>query len=310
VFALCCCLVRIVAIVLVVAFAVVVNFAVDFAVVIEAEHSMKPILTFVIPVRHPRTVSNWSQVKLNLAQTLQSIAAQTSANWNAIVVANHEADLPDLPKNVHLVQVDFVPPPLPSGHTQEELYEHIRADKGRRILAGLLAMMPQGFVMVVDYDDFVSNRLAAFVEQHPDSFGWYLNRGYLYDGGRILLAYPDKFHKQCGTSHIIRADLLGLPATAEEANETYIRRRLGSHIFVQNELEQSGTPLSPLPFPGALYRVGYADSAVKSGGIRDAYFRRWRLRKQPVAFARNLTRLRHLNDRIRAEFFGPSRLRA
>ena len=58
---------------------------------------MRPYVTFIIPVRHQSNSKDWSSLKVNLAQTITSISAQTNKNWHAVIVANQGADLPDLP---------------------------------------------------------------------------------------------------------------------------------------------------------------------------------------------------------------------
>jgi hypothetical protein len=267
-----------------------------------------PILTFLVPIRHPATVSDWSAVKARLAETLASLAAQTTGNWKIVLVANDEADLPELPAKTEVVRVHLAPPePLPKCHSDEQLYEHIRGDKGRRVLLGLLQTRPQGFVMTVDYDDFVSRRLAELISKSPGANGWYVDDGYLYDSGSVVLRWPQRFHEFCGTSILVRADLLGLPASEAEASELYIRHSMGSHKFMKNELAAQGKALERVPFPGAMYRIGYRGAATGSKGIFQSYFRRWMLRKEPLATVRRLFRLRRLSAELLDEFFGGNR---
>jgi exopolysaccharide biosynthesis galactosyltransferase PssJ len=120
------------------------------------------MLAFVIPVRHPRDSPEWPLEMEYLRKTARSIAMQTSAMWQAVVIANHEASLP-------------------------------------------------GYFMVVDDDDLVSNRLAEFVAANHGAHGWYFHDRYLWkDGSRLVYRYS-RFSRLCGTSHIIGADLYGLP---------------------------------------------------------------------------------------------------
>ena len=272
-------------------------------------HSLPvPNLTFIVPIRHPATVPDWGAVKARIAETLASLAAQTTDNWDVVLIANHEADLPALPTRARVVRVDLPPPPpLLPDHKLEDLYEQIRTDKGRRVLLGLLATRPSGFVMTVDYDDFVSNRLAALVATHPEANGWFVSSGYLYDSSDTLLRYPEKFNEFCGTSIIVRADLLQIPATEADATDSYTRHQLGSHISIKGRLAAAGTPLQPVPFAGAVYRVGYRGSSTSTGSIRDTYFQRWQFRKDPMRFLRNALRLKRLSPAILDEFFGGNR---
>lgn len=265
------------------------------------------MLTFIIPVRHHKTAANWRAVTARMAVTLRSLRAQEHRDWNAVIIANDGAELPHDLAGCDVVRVDFAPNRLDHAGPQEALWQAIRRDKGRRMLAGLLharAMgMLRGHVMTVDYDDVVSRRLAGFVAAHPDAAGWYVNAGYMFSGTRLLISYPKAFFELCGTSHIIRADLLHLPASAVDASEAYVCRMLGSHKFIKRDLEMQGTPLAALPFPGAVYRMGHSDAASKTSGMVRYSLRKESMRR-PVSLARALAKLRYIGPGLAREFFG------
>jgi hypothetical protein len=262
-------------------------------------------LDFVVPVRHQASVADWAGVKRTLATTLSSTAAQTRSTWRAVVVANRGADVPTLPNGVTLVEVDFPKPDMPDPKADlEAFYDGIRADKGRRVLAGLLEIRPSGFVMVVDYDDLVSNRLAEFVAGHAGANGWYFDTGYLFSDERLIYRRPREFHEVCGTSLIVRGDLLNVPERFEDASEIYIRRTLGSHKFIKNALAERGTPLAALPFTGAAYRIGHGGSSTSSSGLFEHLFPKKDLLRRPAHVAVRATRLRPIGTKIRDEFFG------
>lgn len=267
---------------------------------------MTTALTFIIPVRHQENAKDWSKLKSNLTQTLRSLSLQTNDNWKAVVVANRGAELPTLPPRVEVAWVDFPPNALHERGSadQETFYEACRLDKGRRILAGMLHAGATRYLMVVDDDDFVSRRMTQFVVDHDGAHGWYVQEGYIWeDGGNYLYRYAG-FSKLCGTSHIIRSDLYQLPASFDAASEEYIKRMLGSHIFIDGELTRRGTALAPLPFDGAVYRVGHPNAHSKSQGMFAKYFlHKWLLRR-PFELLRRLRRLKYLGAGLRAEFFG------
>jgi hypothetical protein len=267
---------------------------------------MKNILTFVIPVRHQDTAKDWPQIKRQLGDTIRSIAQQDSDGWKAIIVANHGADLPDIPKGFEVKRVDFPPAKVPERGTilSEEVYNVTRWDKGRRILAGMLQAGEMGHVMVVDNDDFVSRRLTSFVAANQKANGWYFYDGYVWgEGGRILFLFPD-FSHLCGTSHVIRADLYQLPSSLDSADETYVKHMLGSHVFLREHLDKTGNPLAPLPFPGAIYRTNHSESISHSGSTLRRYFFRRQILTNPAAFYRRARRLQLKTSRIEKEFMG------
>jgi len=174
----------------------------------------------------------------------------------------------------------------------------------RRVLAGIMEAGKAGFVMVVDDDDFVSRRLTSFVAEYPGKNGWYVHNGYLWgDGGKLLYEYAD-FSKFCGTSHIIRTDLYELPASVEAADPAYIRKMFGSHIFIREYLTARGHPLEPLPFVGAVYRIGHAGAHSKSAGLLKQVFFKRELLKNPLKLVGRFFRLRLLGAAARHQFWG------
>jgi len=262
-------------------------------------------LSFIVPVRHPANAKDWGLLKRNLAQTLGSIANQTDDRWQGAVIANHGADLPDMPAGFRVVNVDFPPNPLHDMESAdlEAVYDAFRLDKGRRVLAGLVELRPQGHVMICDDDDLVSRRLTEWVSQNRTNNGWWIQNGYVWaDGGAWLYRCGD-FSDLCGTSHIIRADLYALPVTMDGWSESEIKRSLGSHRFIKGDLD-ARTPLEPLPFFGAVYRVGHPGAHSQSPGLFRKFFPKTLL-KRPKELVRRLLRLRVLTGATRREFFGP-----
>jgi hypothetical protein len=263
-------------------------------------------LVFIIPVRHQDNSRDWNQLKFNLSQTLKSIEAQTHSNWRGIVVANAGADLPPLPSKFEAAFVDF--PPNPHYDLEDDLeayYEAVRFDKGRRILAGLYRAQTSGHIMLVDDDDFVHRDLAAFAARDPTANGWFIKVGYLWDEGRLLFKYRD-FSHLCGTSHIIRADLFGLPLRMDDVTESFICRTLGSHRFIAEDLAAAGTPLAVLPFAGAVYRVGHRGAHSQSDTILRKFFYGPEARGNPPRVIRRLPDLRLSGAWLRRDFFGES----
>lgn len=264
------------------------------------------MLTFVIPVRHPDNARDWNELKSYLGVTLASISNQAESGWRAVVVANRGSDLPALPPGVQVAWVDFPPNPLHEQGAQDRtaFQDAVRLDKGRRILAGMLAAGATEYFMLVDDDDLISSNLTGFVRQQRGANGWFVCHGYVWTpGNKLLYRHPD-FSRLCGTSHIIRADLFAMPASMAEADDTYIKNMLGSHVFITKYLTEQGTPLVALPFAGAIYRTGHSGSHSRSKDILSTYLlHRWLL-KRPIELARRVCRLRLLGGALQREFFG------
>jgi len=250
-------------------------------------------LSFIIPVRHQDSTEDWPTLKRHLAATLASVAAQTAPNWRCVVVANHGADLPTMPAKCEVVWVELPFERLLDPNVDLEGFRNgIRKDKGLRLLAGIQHLRPTGHVMQVDGDDWISPKLAELVSIHPAANGWYFDQAYVYAGGAILYKYPRDFFLFCGTSHIIRADLL-LPqgVSEDEVDLQTVMTRLGSHVFIKRYLDEEDTPLSPLPFRGAGYRVGHGNSVTQSSALFDHLFRLPDALRHPRETLRRLGRL-------------------
>jgi hypothetical protein len=263
------------------------------------------MLTFIVPLLHPRNSPSWSQTIAYLRQTVGSIATQNTAEWRAVVVANREAELPRLPTGVEVARVDLSPNPMYTrgDGDKEAFFEAVRLDKGRRVLAGMLHFERSGHFMVVDADDLISDRLAPFVAANPDANGWYVDEGYLWEDGGSVLYRRRRFYRLCGTSHIIRADLYRLPEHADEVPDAYLTRWLGSHIHLRDDLDRAGSPLAPLPFPGAIYRIGHAGAHSQSSGLMRTVFFRKRMLLAPWRVIGDSLRIRRLDGAVRDEFF-------
>lgn len=268
------------------------------------------LLTFVIPVRHQDNARDWSLLKANLTQTMASIANQTHDDWRAVIVANHGADLPALPERFSVARVDFPPNDMHElqSASREAVLDAFRADKGRRVLAGMLAARDSRFFMIVDDDDFVSAQLVRFVSDHAEAPGWTIDRGYIWDdGGNLLLGY-NRFNHLCGTCLIVPAAAYDLPERFEDASLDWIKTMLGSHVRLPELLAERGSPLQPLPFRGAVYRVANKGSHSQAPSLVVKYFLSWEALRQPKRLLRNLSRLRRVDDSARREFFGMRRI--
>lgn len=262
------------------------------------------MLTFLIPVRHPDSVPDWRLVRGLIATTLRSVAAQAGGEWAAYVAVERTADLGEPPPGVRIVRTDIPDPRLPDLRSQNAARAAaVRRDKGARLVAALEAARGDcaagGHLMVCDYDDLVSRRLAAFARGKAD--GWVVERGMLWDGGRWALLHPGPFHELCGTSVIVHSRHLtgadGPLGSGERAD-----RHLGSHKFLVDDLAAQGTPLAPVPFAGAVYRLGTGVNAMQSNDLWRRIANPRLLRRHPLRQLRSALALRRVGPAFRREF--------
>lgn len=227
-----------------------------------------PVLALVTTLRHPLNSTDYALVERMAQESVASWLRQTDDRFAIVVVSNAPLPLPD-DSRLHTVRVSF-PPPAAERTARTGIAAVLR-DKGTKNAIGLARARELGaeYVMFVDADDFVARSLTSFVAGHRGEPGWTITHGWRVQlERRALRVHAGDFHLQCGSSHIIREDLLpptshGTTATQQQLYDEQgglLERHLGSHMHLHDDL-----PLAPLPFPGALYRVGSSQSHSGNG---------------------------------------------
>jgi len=136
-------------------------------------------------------------------------------------------------------------------HISDKVYDH-----GKRLLYGSNIAMEAGcnFVMPVDADDFVSNKIAGWVEKYSDEkYGWYVNKGYILNGqSKILIKVACNMYQVNGSTHIIHTSLLPKENLSEAAPSAVCF--FSSHGYLRERIrQQSGAILTPIPFYSVIY---------------------------------------------------------
>jgi hypothetical protein len=228
------------------------------------------MLVFVVPLKSRRVARSWRHVTHLCERTLKSICGQTSPQFRAIVVCHERPEIDFRHPAISYVSVDF---PLPDFNDHGQL----NRDQCRKLAAGFLAAAEfhPTHVMPVDADDCVSNRLAEWVEHHPVSPGWFFDTGFIYrEGSRRIYRKREDFYHWCGTSHIVRYDLLRLPRSDELLT---INVRTFSHFVLKEKIAAGSGPPAALPFPGAVYVNTRGDEATHSRAMVA-----WALKRRPI----------------------------
>jgi hypothetical protein len=232
-----------------------------------------PVLGFVTSLPHPANCASYEARSSLLVTTLRSILAQRDAEISVVIVANEPpaATLP-LDDRLHVALVPFPPSSSPLGRPS---LQGIEIDKGAKLSVGTSQVIRQGarHVMWVDSDDFIHRDIASYAAGRPDAFGWYFNSGYFHiRGGRKVTTVTQDFHQRNGTSHVIRADVIGVPADLDpalsraEVLDSVGRDRatqiMGRHRPVVEFFRRQGTPLEPFPFPAAIWELGTGENCT------------------------------------------------
>ncbi len=224
------------------------------------------MLLFLVPLKSSKISNSWDKTCRLLERALKSMCAQTSADFRVLVVCHEQPDLEFQHPQIEFLSVDF-PAPNPINYEDKYPMREARRDKHRKVLTGLLHshQHPPSHVMLVDADDLVSNSLAAFVSQNKTEPGWYIEKGFEYfEGSGQMFPITERFYGKCGSSHIVRFDILEKIAQTTSIEE--IHHRFLHHQDVRKFVDQQGFSLSPLPFPGAVYITNHGDNMWASQG--------------------------------------------
>ncbi len=219
------------------------------------------MLVFVIPLKSKLVSHSWPTVSNLFERTLRSVCRQTSPNFKAIVVCHEKPSIKFSHENIEYIIADFPPPELigdsAEDHTRKE------TDHAKKLWLG--SVRAESFnpshVMVVDADDCISRRLVAYVDENSHSNGWYINQGFEYPNEGNIIYPKSKFYTKCGTSNIIRYDLL-VSLLETDLDKVNIKNDLiyMRHKLPRGHFANAGNSLLPLPFRGAVYVTGHGDN--------------------------------------------------
>ena len=211
------------------------------------------MLTFLVPVKSERVSSNWPKFCSLFEKTLISICNQTDNNFKVVIVCHEKPRLNFTHKNIHYVHVDFDPPIRAESESDESINVRRELDKGKKLEIGVSYAQERfntDYIMTVDSDDFISNRIAAFVNQsNKKTPGWYIKNGYIHYSSKSFLLATYKFHSLCGSSVIVKPELLQYFFDKDPI--LYFDHRL----TVINDIE-----LERFPFYGGIYSISNGEN--------------------------------------------------
>ena len=221
---------------------------------------------FIVPFKSKSKSKNWDNDCSLLRATLRSICNQTSDSYRIFVIYT---DYPD--GSLQSEKVEFIQFPFPFV-TNEELNKVEKTrdpnsklvidermfDQGKRILYGCREAKRQGcnFVMNVDADDLISNRIVSYVEYYvSENIGWYVNKGYvLKNNSSFLLKINKDMNYLNASTHIVHINLV--PEVNFESKGFSDFSFFSAHGYLKERIKiMVGTTLKPLPFFALIYFI-------------------------------------------------------
>jgi len=216
------------------------------------------MFAFIIPVKSKRISGSWDRFSRLFERTIKSVSNQTSQNFKIIVVCHEKPNTTYDHPNLEYVHVAFDPPKL-DPNTPERHDGQKEEDKSNKILVGVehSKQYDPDYLMVVDADDCISNKIVAFVESNKDRNvdGWYFNKGYIYrEGDRFISLNRENFNTLCGTCIIIRPGLIN-----------QVLQQVPHLLYVHKTVTfKNGAILEKYPYPGAIYSLANGENHFMS----------------------------------------------
>ena len=228
------------------------------------------MILFVIPLIHPKAAKNWNIVTNQLYSTINSIQFQKSKEWNAILVVNKGTKIPyKINENIKIFELDMPPPHINIKnkhlYSKEELWSAIRYDKGMKVYHGIKNSNKNSskYIMVVDADDLIHKNIAKTVENNNIP-GFCVKKGYIWNGKSFFCLKDKNFDEKCGTSLIIRKDLLDIDFTSNKIDKVKVMQNLGSHRFIKEKLQKNGHSLKEIEYYCSVYMVDHGENHSSS----------------------------------------------
>ena len=222
------------------------------------------MIYFVIPLRSKAAAKNWESITEDFNKTLKSCYNQMSPEFK-IFVACH-----DIPKidfvydaRVNFIQVDI---PTPT-NTQEMMY-----DKGYKMYELMRAVRNDinnsngCYVLPVDADDLVSNKVASFFQGRDDGMCYTSKFGYIWKHSSSFVTKAKDLWRTCGSCTVVyyKKDELPKVDYAENTNK-YIFQN--SHRFLIKYAKSIGKQFGIIPFPTTIYVLGTGENHSSLVGI-------------------------------------------
>lgn len=218
------------------------------------------MIGFVVPFRPKQNSKNWENDSHLLHLTLKSICNQSSSDFKVYVIYH---DLPeDIYNHQNLTYVEF---PYKfcelddlTGKSHQQTIDKVMSvnafDQGKKALYGAHFAIKEDceYIMSVDSDDLISNKIAAYVNSQPKCDGWYIDKGYIYlEQKKLLMRKSSKMNSINGSTNIIHAQ--NIPYVDFNSRQVDLFSFFAAHGYLLERLKNLGKVLKPLPFYGVIY---------------------------------------------------------
>ena len=242
---------------------------------------------FGIPLRSRQASRDWRRVCALLDATLNSTLRQLTPDVEVIIACHQLPTVHSRDRRVTFLQAKHPKP-------RDRLEQMFDKRSKKIMLAEEICRRGGGYLMLLDSDDLVSNRLAEFVLQHDNERGYLVDHGFVYDAQLRQLAPVSDFDRVCGSSvipYLSSADCRDPRfAWREYVGDTW-------HAEFRTTSANIGRTLDPLPFPAVVYVTNNGENhSTDAPGVR-AHWRAKAIGARELA----LDRIRKDRAEVKAE---------
>lgn len=203
----------------------------------------KPGFTFAIPLRSAQVSRDWNRMTRLLEATIASALASRDAQVS-VLVACHE--IPDIRQKddprVAFVTTRHMIPASPPMQMFDKRHKKVLLVREHCRRGG-------GYMMLLDSDDLVSDRLAAHVLADDNRSGYLIRDGYTYDAGAAALERVQDFDDRCGSSSIF---FLNPDDGDAEPFDWPLYIAVTRHRDLKKLSGSTPRPMSTVPFPAVM----------------------------------------------------------
>jgi hypothetical protein len=213
------------------------------------------LLAFAVPLIARRRATDWDRVVADLQMTVASLLNQTDPNFRIMIGANDDVR-GMLPRDRRIEIVKFKEVRGPADETRKQ-----RADRDcgykKSVLTGQGARHRARFIMYVDADDLISNRLVEIVRSIDHPSGYILRKGLVMNCRTgMVLDCPSEHIRFAGFDAFCASSIvLTYPTTAKKDPDWHDKIMSEGHHKARARLIQSGSPAVDLHQELAIYRL-------------------------------------------------------
>lgn len=224
------------------------------------------MLGFIVPIKSKAVSKDWDYELKLLERTARSICNQTNDNFKMFIVYNEKPEINFTHENIIYVKY---PHEFVSADKIEDYDSYVKKyynkdyaekmlDKGKKISYGckIAKEYDCNYLMAVDSDDLVSNKLVDFVQQHEkkENAGWRIKKGFIYEEGKLYVTKSNKIYGINGSTHIINSDIVKTPDFKQ--NIFWNFNLFEAHGYTKNRLiDFHNATLGEIEFCGIIYIV-------------------------------------------------------